>query len=1279
MKGSAVTSIGGLLPRDLLDRVTAADRTLPGMDPTDYGLAPGERLNDAVTRSWNRLRGIWETFRRAEADLPANDQTATSLTRERWLRPLLDELGFAGLPVARGLAVAGKEYPISHQWGSTVPVHLPGARVTIDRATKGVPGAAHTSPHGLVQAFLNRSDVHLWGIVSNGRLLRILRDNASLTRQAFVEFDLQAIFDGEGFSDFVVLWLCCHRTRFEGEPAEKCFLEQWTTEAANAGTRALERLRTGVEEAIAQLGEGFVVHPDNADLRTALRNRDLTGDELKNQLLRLVYRLLFLLVAESRDLLLDPQATETARQRYRSFYSVERIRALAVRRRGTTHDDLWTGLKITMAALGSAGAPEIGLAPLGSFLWSSDAMPALAVAAIDNRHLLEAARNLCFTHDAEARALRPVDYRNLGAEELGSVYEALLELHAKVDPDARTFALAAAAGNERKTTGSYYTPTSLILALLDSALDPVLAEAEACPDPEAAILNLKVLDPAVGSGHFLIAAAHRIAGRLALARSGGVEPAPDELRHALRDVISRCVYGIDVNPMAVELCKVSLWLEAVEPGKPLSFLDHHIVCGNGLLGATPAMLAQPLPDDAFDPIEGDEKPTATTRRKKNKQQRTAGVAAQLSLEDLECETQAASAALREIVTSPADTLDAVSRKERLWAEYQAAQPIVAARRLGDAWCAGFVAMKTDDSPEILCTTVRWYATDPGSVPASTRAEIERLTEHYRFLHPHLAFPDVFDVPDDARAATNPEAGWSGGFDLVLGNPPWDTLSPDAKEFFAAYEPQVRVMNKVDQQVAFDTLLADPAIADRWDGYRRDLFGTVHLIKQSGRYRLFAPGNLGKGDFNVYRMFVETALLLASSTGAVAQITPSGFYNGANAQAIRAELFERWDLRVVLGFINKDKVWFPAVHGDASFAIYAARRGGPTHSFGVAFSLTSPGALADALINPYTLDVETVRSQSEVALAISETAGGIDAETTDHLYRQWPAFGDTTQGLPFREYQREIDMGTDRDLFGDDEPGLPLYEGRMIAQYDHRAKAYRSGRGRSAVWDDLPFGSPEKAIIPQWRVPPRKVPSKVGNRVDRYRVAFCDVTAPRNERSLIAALVPAGVICGHKAPTFVFPIESQWAYLPWLAIANSLTIDFLVRKKITLTLALNVLDSMPIARLRLGDELLDQLAPLVLKLTCTGPEMTGYWSDMVQYGWVDPVPENTVPAEAFIEDDARANARAEIDAVVAKHLYRLERSQFEHMVTTFSTLERNEIRKLDEFRTRRLVLDWFDKV
>ena len=721
MSREAVSVMGALLSRELLERVDNGDPKLPGMKPVDYGLVPGERVRDAVTRSWQRLTALWAGFQQAEASL-APDETGTSLTRERWLVPLLDELGFAGLPLVQSLAVqdgssdntGGKDYAISHEWADCVPVHLMGWRVDIDRRSSGVRGASKASPHGLVQEFLNSSDQHLWGVVSNGRVLRLLRDNASFTRQAYVEFDLAAIFDGDSFAEFALLWLCCHRTRFEADQPHRCLLEQWSQEAASAGTRARDKLRDGVESAIIALGCGVLEHPANQVLRARLRNRELAPEELQRQLLRIVYRLLFLLVAEARNLLHDANADPEAKQRYELHYSVVRLRRLAERRRGGDHSDLWAGLAVTMAALdiGDTKAQQsarraLGLTSLGSFLWSSAQMPDLADVQINNAHLLEAIRNLALVRDDEARLWRQVDYRNLGTEELGSIYESLLELHPEVDPDARTFGLGRAAGSERKTTGSYYTPPALISRLLDDALDPVIDEAAAQPDSEQALLDLKVLDPACGSGHFLIAAAHRIAARLARVREGGTEPSADKLRAALRDVVGRCLYGIDINPMAVELCKVSLWLEANVPGRPFGFLEHRIACGNSLLGTTPKLLADGIPDAAFKALTGDDKKHVNALRKRNKAERNARGQLLLELDySMAADSAKLAAALRRIDEAPEHTAEEVAKKA---AEYAKVRDGGLARKdklIADIWCTAFVAPKTSDTPAITDEMMR---------------------------------------------------------------------------------------------------------------------------------------------------------------------------------------------------------------------------------------------------------------------------------------------------------------------------------------------------------------------------------------------------------------------------------------------------------------------------------------------------------------------------------------------------------------------------------------------
>ena len=366
--------------------------------------------------------------------------------------------------------------------------------------------------------------------------------------------------------------------------------------------------------------------------------------------------------------------------------------------------------------------------------------------------------------------LRPVDYKNLGAEELGGVYESLLALTPQISADGARFTFAEFAGNERKTSGSYYTPDSLVQCLLDSALDPVVEEAikgKTGAEAEKAILALKVCDPAVGSGHFLVGAAHRLARHLARVRAlaqGESEPSPLLYQHALRDVIGRCLYGVDINPMAAELCRVSLWLEALEPGKPLSFLDHHIRVGNSLLGATPELIAAGLPDDAFTAIEGDDKKACAVLKKRNKAERK-GLGPLFAQQDAETQArlQQAAAALEEL---PDDRPEDIRAKELAFRRHEETEEYRHKKQLADAWCAAFVIRKHFREPgrESSASGITQGhlndLADGRPLPADLAAEVERLSRQYQFFHWHLAFPEVF-----AR----------GGFDCVLGNPPWERV------------------------------------------------------------------------------------------------------------------------------------------------------------------------------------------------------------------------------------------------------------------------------------------------------------------------------------------------------------------------------------------------------------------------------------------------------------------------------------------------------------------------
>lgn len=1107
---------GTILPADLLQRIVTGDASLGGLNPGDYHLAEGEKLNEAINRSWNRLSGLWSHYRVALQALPESD-LGTTLTRERWLLPLFHELGYGRLQTARAIGIKGKSFPISHSWGNT-PVHLVGSRVDLDVKKAGVAGAARSSPHSLVQELLNTSEAHLWAFVSNGLILRILRDNASLVRQAYVEFDLAAMFDNQAYADFVLLWLICHQSRVESERPEECWLERWSKDAQQHGARALEKLREGVEKAISVLGSGFLKHPANQALKDRLRVAALLTQDYYRQILRLVYRLLFLFVAEDRDLLLAPGASEESCSRYIKYYSTSRLRRLADHLRGTRHTDLYQLFRLVTTRLGSdTGCPELGLPALDGFLFSKEAIPDLESCELSNGDLLNAVRALAFLPNESGR--RPVDYKNLRSEELGSVYEALLELHPRLNTDAGTFELTTAAGHERKATGSYYTPECLVLCLLDSALDPVLEEACRKPNPEEAILQLKVCDPACGSGHFPIAAAHRIAKRLASIRTGDEEPAPSAMQKALRDVIGHCIYGVDQNPMAVELCKVALWIESLEPGKPLSFLDHHIQCGNSLLGTTPALLKKGIPHEAFTPIEADDKELCKTYKKQNKEERK-GIQT-LPFEQPEPWMQLGNLATAMVTLDSIadDTVGGVRDKQQRYEELVRSSGYLYGRLLADAWCAAFVWKKSQDPAlpyPITESIFRAIERNPHSTPAWMKTEIQRLTHEYRFFHWHLAFPDVFRVPSSSESAENEHTGWSEGFDVVLSNPPWERVKIQEREWFAECKPAItNAPNAAARKRLIDLLKEDdPGLHQRFLDELRRAEGESHYMRSSGNYPL-----CGRGDINVYSVFAEEMRNLLNEGGRLGCVLPTGIATDDTTKFFFQNVIETKSLVSLFDFENKG-VFFPGVHSSYKFCLFTCGRGvSPTaesaqfmffahaiedlHDPNRWFTL-SPEVVA--LVNPTSRTAPTFRSRADAFLNIA-------------IYRRVKSFSAAESWQP-EFFKKMFDFGIHANLitFAAEPPSqdsIGMYEAKMVHLFTHRASTYKdvsesdreNGAARDLAKEELQ--NPDVAITPRCWVQTATFKERMAGRNWRYHwfLSMRDKARSTDERTAIIAVRP----------------------------------------------------------------------------------------------------------------------------------------------------------------------------
>lgn len=1324
---ATVRTEGALLRPELLARIHAGDSGIRGLRAADYGHA-GERLNEAIARDWNRLLAAWSAFGRARRDLEEDDP-ALRLTRDRWLLPLFETLGYGRLRPWGSQEIDGTSYPISHSWDAT-PVHLLGCGVDLDTRSPGVAGAARRNPHGLVQEFLNRSPDHLWGIVTNGLQLRLLRDNASLTRQAFVEFDLATLLDGQLYSDFKLLWLVVHASRVQvqeeqipGEGPAACWLERWHQQGVEEGTRALDQLRKGFETAIEHLGRGFLSASGNAELRERLRSGELDRQDYFRQLLRLVFRWIFLFVAEDRDLLAPSDADPAAKQRYREHYSTARLRRLAQVRRGGSHPDLWRGLRRVQQALWKDGLPDLALPALGGFLFSPDACSDLVASDLPNSALLEAVRALAFVE--QDRVLLRVDFRNLGSEELGSVYESLLELHPEIELDSQDFHLDVAAGHERKTTGSYYTPTPLIESLLDTALDPVVEQAlggRRGEDAERALLDLKVVDPAAGSGHFLVAAGRRLARRLAALRTGEDEPAPEATRDAFRDVVGHCLFGVDVNPMALELCKFGLWLEALDPDRPLTFLDHHFQVGNSLLGATPRALREGVPDDAFKPLEGDDREVVKAAKKENKRQRQGERRLDFSapwdrLGDLYGE-------LRTLETLDDETIEQLLRKEQAWEEIRESEGYRYGCLLADAWCAAFVWRKVEDRDHpapITEEVFRRIERNPFGIDASTRREIRRLGRKYRFLHWHLAFPGVFRPPDPGEEPDNPHTGWSGGFDVVLGNPPWERVKLQEKEFFSGEHEEIEGARTKAKRGKLIEALAESDDEDERDLYRdfldekRRADAESHLLRDSGIYPL-----CGRGDVNTYSVFAELNRNLVAGRGRVGCIVPSGIATAATAQHFFGDLVDNHSLHSLKSFWEIRR-FFPGTDSREAFCLLTlVGRHAVVDEALFAFDLRSYEQLGDpryeftltaadiALLNPNTRTCPIFRTRA-------------DAEITKRIYRRLPVLlrdEEEKGGAWGIDFLRMFDMSGSSDLFRgqqelqeegwtlegnvfvkDGERYLPLYEAKMVHQFDHRYGDYRDRPpgSQSTQLPDVPverLKDPYYRPIPRHWLPEQEVRSELEETPQKqWLAAFRDIARSRDERTAILAFLPAFAV-GHTSPLLLSTIKPS-IFSGLIGALNSVAFDFAVRQKLGGThLTYTVFRQLPVPTpLELsapwtfdrGTTFAEWLRPRVLELTYTAWDLQPFAEDLGYDG----------PPFRW-DENRRFELRCEMDAAFfhlylgtpeeweeqpaeLRELFPTPRHSVEHVMSTFHIVKKHDVKRYGSYRTRDTILQIYDRM
>lgn len=1331
MSFHAIRVSGGILTEEFLKTLTEPEAL------KELGLAPEE-----VRDRFYTLLGLYERVGSLFA------LTETSKAREAWLLPFFRALGWNPAYNRGHLQVADQTFPISHRGfpgENAPPLHLVAAEPDLR------PSRREKSPQALLQAYLNLHPEQDWGILAAPWEVRLLRKYYHVSTPGYVAFNLVELFEAprsEALKEFQVLLLLLSPSRFQKGRDGKTPLDRYYERARETGIRARDALRKGVVEALEVLGNAFLTE----DLRRKLQDPEHLR-AYHEELLRLVYRLLFLLYAESRDLI--PHGGELSWV-YEREYGVSALREKASRQDllvayEDRHTDLWEKLLATFRLV-YQGDERLGVPALNGELFAPEGLPLLTGGVLDpgeralhpdlprpkNGDLLRAIRLL--THVEREGALERINYRDLEVEEIGHVYEGILSLAPRMVDGRYTLE-----GHllERKASGSYYTPRELVQLVLQESLVPVVEARlrEAGEDPkkqEEALLSLKVLDPAMGSGAFLISALEYLAEKLLEVRGQGKDDL--EALYAARHLVaSRCLYGVDLNPMAVELAKLALWVASAAKGKPLSFLDHHLKVGNSLVGAPEDFLARGIPKEAYD-REG------VPREVRKGLSFGPGAGSLLfplpkpPFLDFEEETAAQ-----------------VEEKRARYRAWRESEEVRKWELLADYWTAAFFLRPAPGVRLPDAQGLNWLAQQMGASLAQweqssylsppTRHAIEAAKRRHRFFHWWLEFPEVME---------------RGGFDVVLGNPPWEKLKLQDKEFFADKAPEVaQAENAAKRKRLIQALKEkDPELFRAYQEALAEAEAVSGFVRHSGRFPLTA-----RGDVNTYPLFAELARALRAPKGRAGLVLPTGIATDDSNKEFFAQVVERGELYALYDFQNREKL-FSAVSSLQKFCVFVLGNEGKTTAR-MAFFLTRPEDLEDAtrvfslapedfaLLNPNTRTCPVFRTRQ-------------DAELTRAVYRRVPVLWRESLGQPRRGYLEEspwgvrflalFHMANDAHLFRTreellnqgfrlvgnrfvrgEEVYLPLYEAKMFWHYDHRFATFEGKDTRDVEPGEK--RDPAFLPLPRYWVPQEETEARLREAgwERGWLLGFRRIARSTDERTSIFTCLPT-----YGAGDSVFLLLSQESaplQVVLLGLLDSLPLDYVARQKVGGTnLNFHYLKQFPVLPpSAYGPQDLRFLVPRVLELTYTAwdlaPLAQDVWEEADEplreaiLAWRKAAPthpdsppdwaEGPYPFPPFVwDEERRARIRAELDAYYAR-LYGLSRKGLRYILDpkdltereladllspyeevedpldekayqkraaesrfpgeTFRVLKEKEIRRYGEYRTRRLVLEAWERL
>lgn len=1337
---------GNLFSAELLENIASQK----GQTASDFNLDPNKRLVDEIGRIFATTLDLWSIFQRKKAHL-LETESGVKITRENWMKPFFDELGYK-LEYRLFQQVDEQSYPLSHrdeQQGG-FPIHIEGFRQPLDknphRAKK-----MRKSPHTSLQEYLNSTD-HVFGIVTNGLRIRLLRTQNRLSNMQYMEWDLERIMEAADFPAFVLIYRMLHVSKIQ-HPRENCWLEHFHQDAIEASHRVRNKLKGSVMKCLEKLGNGFLEHPENQHLQDALKSGQLSPAEYGKYLRTLVYRLLFLMVAEEKNLLVAKDLPETQATIYQDYYGLDRLRNLAEKHLGlrARHSDLWEQLKATFLLFEQPdlGKP-IGISPLGGTLFHPEALGPLTSARMSNNYLLQAIDRISRFEHRLTQHIR-INYKHINVEEFGAVYENLLDLNPEIDQEGSPMLFSFYNGTNRKTTGSYYTHDDLVQQLIKTTLKPVIqkrlqAVKQNSRNPneiqhrqEQALLHIKVVDPACGSGHFLLGAARELAFELAQARAG-LDSTNHTQEEAMRDVIEHCIYGVDINPDAVELCRLALWMEAHVPGKSLTYLDHKIRCGNSLVGWDGTQATPKIPDGAFLALDGDQKHVATALKKRNVEEREG----QRTLVEDQPTTNlpnTLASGFTSISNMPSDTLEQIWAKQRAFTHWEENSELRKKRLLYDAWTHAFFQSYAEEDASLhitqnLLTLIAEDRIDPNH---HILKEIRKKARSSGYFHWPIEFPDVFGRIGEHR-----------GFDVLLGNPPWERIKIQEKEFFAGRTEKIAAKivsapNAAQRKACIVALGEDHPLTQQFKQAKRNAEHTGKFIREAARFSLTCGG-----DINTYSVFSGLPMALIAPIGYAGVIVPSGIATDHTNRHFFAQLIAKNRLLSLFDFENRAKL-FPSVSSLLKFSLLTilGERQTEEHVANLGFSFYRTKELLNEqqqfqlskkdflLLNPNTLTCPVFRTK-------------IDAEITRKIYEKFPILiHEKKKKNPWRvQFVRMFDMANDSKLFqkyheavngqkasaknqlenlSRKEVSVPLYEAKMMWLYNHRYSSYSTTEKKNNVTKylrDEELNSPNRQSIPRYQILQSDVEkrlSKVRNsgskpfRIQNWYFCFRDITKGTNERTFVCSVMPKAAF-NNKVPLLISK-EEIIRRVALQAMLSSLVFDFVARQKIggvSMTyFYVKQLPIIPPEQFATTD--LQFIVPRVLELTYSAWDLKGFVDDVWQEadadmrsllvtrwkanrkasslpqahkpGWVEQVPEE-FPHPPFCWDKQhRLRLQCELDAYFAWK-YQLDESELKYILDpqdkesmgagfpgeTFRVLKEKEEKEYGEFRTRKLVLE-----